>query len=328
MSNICRYRDNDRSMSSKAGRKRGKLVSETKGKPQQPRDLGILHRLYEVYRPSVAFVEVEDLSTGRLGIGSSFHIGEGIFVTAAHVVRGKRVLTLGTTHSYAVRDPSPIKRKPYRACPALKISEPRVLLPADSDNEARAPDVALVVADLPNEGPPALKLGGHLDDWMMNDEMVLHRSLLMGYPPVPLTNSVQIIAITCEVNARVTDLRTSPHVHFIVSSMARGGFSGGPVMHEAGFVLGLVTESLVRDAKPEELGFMTVLTVEPIFNLLLEHNMFPAVQKEGWDGYWDKPKGSPGVVINRGDGRVEYRSLPSDWQPPAGIPRRVAKKDR
>jgi S1-C subfamily serine protease len=311
-------------MGGKEGRKPKHEPKESTGRG--PRELGLLHGLYEVYRPSVAYVDVEDAKTGDRGIGSAFHIGEGVFVTAAHVVRNKHVLELGTTHSYAVRDPAPrIKDKPYRGCPPLRVKDPRVLLPNDVSADTHGPDVALIVVELANEGPPALKLGRHLDDWMMSDEMVLHRTLLLGYPPVPLTNNVQLIAVTCEVNARVTDLRTSAHPHFIISSMARGGFSGGPVLHEAGFVLGLVTESLVRDSRPEEFGFMTVLTVEPIFKLLVALKRLPAIQKEGWDGYWDRPKGLPSVVINRGDGRIEHRSLPSDWKPPVGISK-AAKK--
>jgi hypothetical protein len=40
-------------------------------------------------------------------------------------------------------------------------------------------------------------------------------------------------------------------------------------------------------APPEQLGFMTVLTVEPIYMLLREHGVMPALQKEGWCGLWD-----------------------------------------
>jgi hypothetical protein len=48
--------------------------------------------------------------------------------------------------------------------------------------------------------------------------------------------------------------------------MARGGFSGGGVLSECDFVLGIVTMSLVRNNAPEELGYLTVLSVEPIRN--------------------------------------------------------------
>jgi hypothetical protein len=47
----------------------------------------------------------------------------------------------------------------------------------------------------------------------------------------------------------------SSHVNYIISSMPRGGFSGGLVFSEWGFVLGLVTRSLlVDDQTPEPVG--------------------------------------------------------------------------
>lgn len=53
--------------------------------------------------------------------------------------------------------------------------------------------------------------------------------------------------------------------------MARGGFSGGPVISEYGHALGVVTESLVMNGLPSELGFMNVLSVEPIYECIGQH---------------------------------------------------------
>lgn len=41
--------------------------------------------LYESYRGAMAYIEVK-LPNGDISIGSSFHLGEGIFITAKHVV--------------------------------------------------------------------------------------------------------------------------------------------------------------------------------------------------------------------------------------------------
>jgi hypothetical protein len=225
-----------------------------------------LRELYRDLRRAVAFVEVEDRATRDVGIGTAFHVGEGVFITAAHVVRSKRILKVGNVH--ATQTTGGITLPPFTAKKA------KVYLPDASD--LNAPDVAAVVVDFKLR-LPALQLGAHLDNWLADDEMTLSRALVMGFPPVPFADRPHLLAVTCEVNAHV-GLRGSRHPHFLISSMARGGFSGGPVVHEDGFVLGVVTESLIRDQKPEELGFMTVLTVEPIYALLQKHKLLPKAQ--------------------------------------------------
>lgn len=51
---------------------------------------------FERYRGSVAYVEVEG-ADGDRRIGSAFHVGDGVFVTARHVMDGGRVVGVGTT---------------------------------------------------------------------------------------------------------------------------------------------------------------------------------------------------------------------------------------
>jgi hypothetical protein len=230
-----------------------------------------LRELYADLKSAVAFIEVQDPATGDLGIGTAFHVGEGVFITAAHVVRGKRVTQMGNV--FELTRSGSISLPPFRATKAA------LHFPSSTDGDARElPDVAALVVDV-KQKLPALQLGGHLDQWLAKDEMTLSRGLVMGFPPVPFAETPHLLAVTCEVNAHV-GLRRSGHPHFLVSSMARGGFSGGPVLHEQGFVLGLVTESLIHNNKPAELGFMTVLTVEPIYDLLHQHGLLPAVQDE------------------------------------------------
>jgi hypothetical protein len=66
--------------------------------------------------------------------------------------------------------------------------------------------------------------------------------------------------------------------------MARGGFSGGVVLSEWGVALGVVTSSLLKNGAPEELGYLTVLTVEPILECLGAHGLLPKALAEQWDG--------------------------------------------
>jgi len=228
---------------------------------------------YRRYGCSVAFVEVEN-KHGDRSIGTAFHVGDGVFVTAKHVVARKRVLKLGTTVRHTLRDGA---AQPDYGLPIEGVPEGPYLA-------ERGTDVALLV--LPSAATlPAIPVGGHLDDWL-GDEMLLDSATVMGYPPVPFSGEPVLLAMRCEING-IIDKYTGGHPHFIVSAIARGGFSGGPVIHDAGFLVGIVTESLTRDEHPPELGFMAVLSVEPIYNCLKRHNLMPACVKDGWDGLWD-----------------------------------------
>jgi hypothetical protein len=73
--------------------------------------------------------------------------------------------------------------------------------------------------------------------------------------------------------------RHSSGVHFILSGIPRGGFSGGPAFTEDGFALGVVTSSFVNGDQPVELGFFAVVSVETIVKCLEAHDLFPDVQR-------------------------------------------------
>ena len=94
----------------------------------------------------------------------------------------------------------------------------------------------------------------------------------MGFPPIPFSNSPNLVAVKAEVNA-VIDKYIGPHPHFIISSVPRGGFSGGPVISEYGFLLGVLTESLIESDKPAEIGFASAISIEPLINLIYENNI-------------------------------------------------------
>ena len=49
----------------------------------------------------------------------------------------------------------------------------------------------------------------------------------------------------------------------------------------------MVTSSLVIDGQPSELGFFSVVSVEPIYSCLASHKLLPECQAEQWDGLWN-----------------------------------------
>jgi hypothetical protein len=127
---------------------------------------------------------------------------------------------------------------------------------------------------------PVVKLGSNFDNMLNRSSLVLTEAIVLGYPPVPMTRHPVLIGARAEVNAAI-DLYDVPYSHIVLSSMPRGGFSGGPAISEHDVALGVVTRSLDMNNNPPELGFMAVLGVDPIYALLAEHKLLPDCQLEG-----------------------------------------------
>jgi hypothetical protein len=136
---------------------------------------------------------------------------------------------------------------------------------------------------------PVIKLGSNLDNFLDRDNLVLTEAIVLGYPPIPMTREPNLIGARAEVNALI-DVYDAPYDHFVLSSTPRGGFSGGVAISEYDVALGVITRSLTRDDKLLELGFMTVLGVEPIYVALSDNRLLPDCRVEGWAEFWDTSK--------------------------------------
>jgi hypothetical protein len=225
-----------------------------------------LRELFEQFSGAVAYVSVEN-DLADIGIGTAFHVGEGIFVTARHVIEGKTIREVASTTGATML----VKDDDGNVTSKTEVG-PRAFSIVEGPHFASDPAVDVAVFRVGNIDPrlPRVPLGSHLDDTIGDNDFVLSDVVIIGYPPVPGTNSPRQITARGEVNA-VVDLRHSPNVHFIVSSLARGGFSGGLVLSEFGYALGMVTESLGKNNEPAELGFMSVLGVEALHKCINEH---------------------------------------------------------
>lgn len=246
-------------------------------------------KLYDKYRGAMACVEIEN-TNGDLGIGSAFHVGEGVYITARHVIENNKIKSIiATEDCYVPSDSGTIfihgDKQKY-------ISQHSKKLTLKSGPFYHPNDIIDIAAFVVHEDNlVSIPLGGHLDDWISDSQFILQETLIMGYPPIPFSKEPLLVAAGAEINA-IVDKYNAPHPHFIISSMPRGGFSGGVCLIEWGFVLGVITESLGSDYKAQELGFMSVVSVEPIFACLSHHNILPEIQKEGWDGFWDNNNNS------------------------------------
>lgn len=256
-------------------------------------DSGKARYLYSMYAGAMAYIAVED-PDGTPGIGSAFHVGEGIFVTARHVVEHKLITEVAMTEHTFVR----LEGDEAAGVQAF-VHDGQEKYPVHWVNNGvlqiqRGPlfhsnsnvDVAVFQVSDIDTYTPFIRLGGHLDDWLGVSDFVLTEAIVLGYPPIPLTYTPHLVAARAEVNAQV-DLRGTEHVHFILSSMPRGGFSGGLAVTESEIALGVITSSLLTNARESELGFFAVLSVEPIYVCLAEHKMLPDCQAAGWDDCWN-----------------------------------------
>jgi S1-C subfamily serine protease len=69
--------------------------------------------LFERYAPAVAYVGVE-LPNGDHSMGSAFHVGEGVFITARHVVEdGNKIVEVVTTVGGHVPAKGKVVRRPF-----------------------------------------------------------------------------------------------------------------------------------------------------------------------------------------------------------------------
>lgn len=237
--------------------------------------------LYANFNEAVLPLVVKD-KNGDYGIGSAFHVGDGSFVTARHVVEGKAEcsveLDLNRHHRSLQRSVH------FQNHDRFELVSLQPLFHPDSSKDVAVFSIPSL-SDL-----PGIPLGGHLDDWINDDQFVLNEVLVLGFPPIPLAMSNILVAARSQINA-VVDLTVAEHVHFVVSTMARGGFSGGVVLSEWGVAMGMVVSSLLKSGMPEELGYLTVLSVEPILECLGTHALLPSKDTELWDGLFD-PKNS------------------------------------
>lgn len=223
---------------------------------------------------AIALVEVEDRTTGEVSNGTGFHIGGGIFVTAAHVVENKNVRSISTTVATTEAREPPHHRWSRRVRHAPRsASDFRVVRHVDP-----AVDAACIKTDL---RPGIIKLGYHSDSEPAGSlRLVLKPVVVMGYPKIPCIEPT-LVCTRGEINALVAPFVGPSHPHFLISPTARGGFSGGPViLVETGKCLGVVTQAFVADGKSEESGFFAVLTMGPILEMLEKNELLPDDQAD------------------------------------------------
>ncbi|MET9057490.1 serine protease [Streptomyces antibioticus] len=236
---------------------------------------------YSLYSPCLLHVATQDES-GEPGIGTAFHIGDGYLVTARHVIEGRRLTDLVPASYGRVSLDSVEVIYPYD--PSVDLA----VLKTDFSLDFYMESVKFWGRDDVRK-VDHIRIGGHLDDWI-DDSLVLTKVIAFGYPPIPTSPSPKLVAVRGEINAIIDPYVGSRSPLFIISPMARGGFSGGPVLTEDGWLVGVVTSSLLTNHAAPELGYGAALSVEPLWHILFDNEIFPASNADmmfelryGWD---------------------------------------------
>lgn len=236
-------------------------------------------RTFEQFAPGVAYVVVEDRS-GDQKVGTCFHIGAYVFITARHVVEGFHVRKIATTNAgirqtgrnyvatFSGREAPSIEGPFYHPTPEYDIAALRL-------SRLHAPQI------------PLLPL---VEDRFAN-KVLLWPAVVMGFPPIPGSSSPVLVCARAEINASFENYFDGQRV-YIASCLARGGFSGGPVITN-GRCLGVVTRAMVTQKLPPELGFMAVIPPVPILELLDHHRIMPGyLRQQIWEPYLRMSEGA------------------------------------
>jgi hypothetical protein len=222
--------------------------------------------VYLKAKGAIAYVVVEKWN-GDESIGTAFHIGDGFFITAKHVLEGNRVKEVSITQPL-------VASTGYHANHLSEETRPRTLNivggPWIADGDV---DVAVIRVEAA-ESIPTIKLSSDHDIYQSEDILLLSPVICIGYPPIPHARHPFQVVVDGRINALVR-VRGGTYLTYVISATSRGGFSGGPVIDEAGLAIGLVTESLDKDNQPVENGFLACLSISAAASLALSSGWSP-----------------------------------------------------
>ena len=229
----------------------------------------------ELLSSAVLFVEVTKPNES-LDIGSAFHIGNGYCVTARHVLEGNTVRTVGR-HDTSLKTHFTTTGTTHTTthCDFTHRTVEGIFHHPDDKVDAAifrlGGKIRIGLGYSASRLQPAIPLDDRADQ-LSEGEFLLREVLVLGYPKIPWAD-VHLVVFRGDVSA-VIESHQDRQRHFIVSGMARGGFSGGPVIStETNTVLGIVTDSLIHNDQAPELGFLNAVSIQAARDIITAHSL-------------------------------------------------------
>jgi hypothetical protein len=141
--------------------------------------------LFLRYAPCLAYIAVRD-GKGDRNIGSAFHVGDGIFVTARHVVEGMVIDEVKPTHrlrrplkevnSAYTEEMIQTMTDTYGTAPTWPVFQKSLrIVKGPFFHPDAAVDVAVFATEGLHPATPHVPLGIHLDDWIPRTNFVQKR---------------------------------------------------------------------------------------------------------------------------------------------------------
>ena len=113
---------------------------------------------------------------------------------------------------------------------------------------------------------------------------VLEEILTMGYPPIPGFDAVQVAdvshiggAVKVSKGKIIAEDRTlwDPEANYLINARVKGGNSGGPIINNLGFVIGMITDIPLDQndrEKIDHLAYGVALTGRRLINFVNDVN--------------------------------------------------------
>jgi hypothetical protein len=128
----------------------------------------------------MSYVVVVDLD-GRESIGSAFHVGEGVYVTARHVVERQKIKEVGPSEPIGISTKEFLPEAPAGYDEKMRevlghkpkwrhYQDPLKLVGEPVYHPDSRLDIAAFSVKGLHEATPVVPLGSHLDDWIIRDE--------------------------------------------------------------------------------------------------------------------------------------------------------------
>lgn len=159
-------------------------------------------------------------SSTQSGIGTGFLIAENKLATAKHVVDDLKNIK--------------IEFEDNREVTIKNIIRPTILDDLD---------IALIEI---NESLTDRKIFR-----LQNDRDILEEVLILGYPPIPQSDDAYLVANRGEISSIISLYRNQIQ-GIVVSSLLRGGNSGGPIINFRGETIGVISENLFQEMSSDD----------------------------------------------------------------------------